>query len=102
MDERLTGMVGRDQRVAVRRRLAQPRADGEHQIGRLDPRDKFRVGAIAKITRPDGGVIGHRILPPEGRGHGDAPAFGKGLHIACGLGCPACATDDGDGCFGCF
>ena len=45
-----------EQRVALRRHLAEPPADQQHQVGALDARDHFRVRPDAEIA----GVAGMR------------------------------------------
>ena len=57
VDERLAGMVGRDERVAVGRRFAEPRADGEDQIGVADALLELRVGAVAELAGIDLAVL---------------------------------------------
>ena len=68
VDERLAGMVGRDQRVAVGRRLAEARADGEDQIGVADALLQFGVGAVAEVAGIDAAAIVDRVLAAEGGG----------------------------------
>ena len=53
VDERLAGMVGRDQRVAVGGRFAEARADGEDQVGVADALLQLRVGAVAELAGID-------------------------------------------------
>ena len=58
MDEQLAGMIGGEQRVAVRRRLAEPGADRDHQICVPDPFEQLRIGPVAEIAGIDRAVVG--------------------------------------------
>ena len=65
MDQYLVGMVGRDQRIPIRGRLTEPRADAQDDVRIPDPFDQFRVRAITEVARPDRRGIIDGVLPPE-------------------------------------
>ena len=94
MHQYLVRMVGRDHRIAVGRRLAQPRAHGNHQIGRLDTLDQLGVRAIAQIAGIDRALPVDRVLPPEGGGNGQTQPLGPFGEIVPRLGVPARTADN--------
>ena len=94
VNQRLAGVFGRDQGVAVGRRLTQPRADGDHQIGLLDPIDQFGVRAIAQVSGPDRAGIRDRVLAAEGARHRQPDPLGKAGELFAGLGMPASSADN--------
>ena len=96
VDEKLVRMVGRDEGIAVRRRLAEPGTDREDQVGRLDPLCQLRIGSITEIAGIDRRRGLDRVLSPERGGDRDAEAFGEHLEVSAGLRVPPRTADDGD------
>ena len=57
-----------EQRVALRRHLAEPAADQQHEVGLLDARDQLRVRPDAEIARVAGMQrVEQRAAPERGR-----------------------------------
>ena len=96
MDQYLVGMVGGDQCIAIGGGLAQPRADGQYQIGILDPLGQLRIGAIAEIAGIDRTFVREIILPPERDCHRKPDALGILGKIIFGFFAPASAADNRD------
>ena len=96
VDERLAGMVGRDQRVAVGRRFAEPRADGEDQIGVADALLQLGVGAVAELAGIDLAAVADRVLAAERGGDGDAVAESEIGEMVRRARAPVGAADDRD------
>ncbi len=96
VDERLAGMVGRDQSIAVGGRLAEPRADGEDQVGVADALLQLRVGAVAELAGIDLAAVADRVLAAEGGGDRDAVAEGEIGEMVRGARAPVGAADDRD------
>ena len=94
VDQRALLVLQRRDAVAVGGCLAQPRADHQQQIGRLDPLDQLGVRAIAQVPRIDRRGRRNRILPPERCRHRQAQTLGKQLEILAGFGVPARPADD--------
>ena len=76
VDQDLGGPRPRQQGVAEGRILAQPRADGQDQVGVLDPLDQFRVRPEAEVAGIVGAVVGDQVLAAEGQGDRQADALG--------------------------
>ena len=96
VDERLAGMVGRDQRVAVGGRLAEARADGEDQVGVADALLELGIGAVAELAGIDLARVADRVLAAEGGGDGDAVAEGEVGEMVRRARAPVGAADDRD------
>ena len=96
MDQRLAGMVGSDERVAIGRGLAEPGADGQQQIGVADALLQPGVGAIAQLAGIDAAFVVDRVLAAEGGGDGDAVAEGEIGEMVRRARAPVRAADDGD------
>ena len=77
VDQKLLGMVERREGIAIGRRLSEPRADGEHEVGLLDPLDQFGIRAIAEIAGIDRAVGRDRVLPAESGRDRKADTLGK-------------------------
>ena len=77
VDQRLARMVGRDQRVAVGRRLPEARSDREDQVRVADALLELGVGAVAELPGIDAARVRDRVLAAEGGGDGNAVAEGE-------------------------
>ena len=94
VDQQLAWMIGRDQCVTIGRRLTEPRADCEHQVGGLDALDLAECLGIARAELPADAIIcngagnfsgwWHRYWPYAGWPSQLAPTCG-----AMGYGVPA-------------
>ncbi len=73
LDHGLIRMIGRDQRIAIGCRFAEPRADYEQQVGSPDPLEELRIGPITKIAGPNRALIRNRVLATETTGHRKTP-----------------------------
>ena len=96
VDQRLAGMVGGDQSVAVGGRFAEPRADGDDQVGVADALLQLGVGAVAELAGIDPAVVGDRVLAAEGGGGRDPVAEGEIGEMMPGARAPVGAADDRD------
>src|SRR4051812_36452652 len=96
VDERLARMVGRDERVAVRRRLAEARADGDDEVRVADALLQLRVGAVSQLAGIDLARVADGILPAECGSYGDAVAEGEVREVVRRARAPVGAADDGD------
>src|SRR5579872_4416936 len=65
VDERLAGMLGRDQLITVGGRLAEPRADGNDEVSVANALLQLGVGSVAKVAGIDVTVVGDRVLATE-------------------------------------
>ena len=65
VDERLAGMVGGRERIAVGGGLAEPRPDDEQQVRVPDPPGQGGVGAVAEVARIGRAIVGDRVLAAE-------------------------------------
>src|SRR5438270_8227891 len=74
VDQGLAGMIWRDQRVTIGRRFAEPRSDGEDQVGVADALLELGVGPIAELPGIDLTAIADRVLAPERSSDGNAVA----------------------------
>ena len=77
VDQRLAGMVGRDERVAVGGRLAEPRADGKDQVRVAHPLPQLGIGAVAELAGIDRALVVDRILAAESGGDRDSMPVGE-------------------------
>ena len=94
VDQGLTRMVGREQSVTVRGCLAEPGADGEDEVGRLDPCDKLRIGAVAQISGPDRAIVGDGILSAKPGCDRNSMRRCKGGEVPRGVRVPPRTSDD--------
>ena len=74
MDKRLFRVIGRDQRESIRGGFAQPRSDGEDQVGLADALLQLWVGPVTELPRINSAAVRKRILPAERRSYRDAIA----------------------------
>ena len=96
VDQQLAGMLERRDLVTIGRRLPQPRADGDDEVGVFDPLHQLGARAVAQVPGIDRAVRRNRVLTPEGRRHGKPDAFSELLEVHPRLGVPARAADDRD------
>lgn len=96
MDQRLAGMVRRDDAIPIGGRFAQSRAQHDQQIGLAHPFHQRRVGAIAQIARIDRAGRRYRILAPECGDQRYARRFAPLFDHANRLGIPIGTADDRD------
>ena len=89
-------MIGRDQSVAVGRRLAEPRADSEDQVRVADALLELWVRAVAKISGIDLARVADRVLAAERGRDRDSVAKGKVREMVRGARAPVGAADDRD------
>ena len=78
-----------DQRVVAGGHLAQPRADGDDQVTRLDAGSQLGVQANAHVTRVQRMVVVKGVLKAKSVADRQAPIFGKALQRLRGLRRPA-------------
>ena len=94
--ERLPGVVGRDQRVSVGGRFAEPRADGDDEVGFSNALLKLRVRPIAELAGVDLACVADCVLAAEGRGNRDAVAIGEVREMVGCARAPVGPADDRD------
>ena len=85
-----------DQRVALRGQLAEPSADHEDEIGRLDPREEFRIGRDPEIARVTRVKRIEEVRAAERRRNRQRETFGKARNRGMRFGGPAAAAEQHD------
>ncbi len=96
MDQRLLRPRRLEQGVAAGRHLAQPHADGEHQVGVANARRQLRIDADADIAGIQRMAVVEAVLEAESAAHRQLPVLGEALQRGAGLGVPAAAAGDDD------
>ncbi len=89
-----------EQRVALRRHLAQAPADQQHQVGALHARQQFRIGPDAEVAGVTRMQRVEQMPAAEGGGHRQREALGKAHQRGAGGFRPAAAADERDRAFG--
>ena len=97
VDESLAWMVGRDELVAVRRRLPEACADRKDKVRVADALLKLGIGTVAELPGIDAACVVDRILAAEGGRDGNAMAKGEVCKMMRRARAPVGAADDRDG-----
>ena len=97
MDERLPGMIGRDQSVAVCGRLAEPRADGKNQVGLADALLQLGVRPVAELAGIDLARVADGVLTSERSRDGNPVTEGEVREMVRSARTLVGAADDGHG-----
>lgn len=95
--ERLPRRGDRDQGVATRGHLAEPRADHQQQVGRLHALDQRGIGREAQVAHVARTRVVEEVLAAERRHDRQGPRFGEGSQVLHVLKRPAAAPDHGEG-----
>src|SRR5205807_8254075 len=93
MDQGFAGIGDAEERVALRSDLADPRADREHEIGCLDPRDEAWCRAGSEIADKAGEPIVDDVLAAERAAHWDVIGHREAGDVGAGGIAPAAAAD---------
>ena len=96
VDQGLSRMVWRDERVAVGCGFAEPRADGDDQVGIANALLQLGVGAVAELARINLARVADRVLAAERGGDRDAVAEREVREMVGGAWAPVGAADDCD------
>ena len=96
VDEGLARPRHVEEREALARGLAQARADGEDEVGALDPLGEPGVGADADMAGVAGVVVAQEVLAAEAAGRGQVVGGEEPLQRRGAGGGPAAAPQDGD------
>ena len=85
-----------EQRVALRRHLAEPAADQDDEVGALHPRQQLGIGADAEVARIARVVGVEQVRAAERRRNRKCKTLGEALHRRAGGLRPAAAAEQHD------
>jgi hypothetical protein len=93
VNERFAGVGDAHQRIGLRGDLADPRADGEDEVGGLDPRDKARRGAGAEVAEIIAKAVVDDVLAAERATGGEVVGREEAGNVGAGRIAPPAAAD---------